>query len=149
RRRAKVESLVEGTVASLSAMARCEPGRALRAEERRRLFGADILPVQHGRCAASRATLYFVPVPVASGEFPDGALAGLDQHKPTCDLDANTAQADYDRTKLLVYLEDPDSLIVLPPEGSGAVGTPVKAQWDPRFSRPGSAKRDFIVRLDE
>ncbi|CAK0808372.1 unnamed protein product [Prorocentrum cordatum] len=170
RRRAKTEALVEGAVASLNAMARCQPGRVLRAEEPRRLFDADIAPVQDAMlCNVARAAKQFVPAPVVAEEFPEGALAELAQCKSIYDLDGNSAQADYDPSKLKVlerasvplgaldvagdecrrYLEDPDNLIVLPPDELASVDAPVKAHWDKQFARPGAARREFIRRLDK
>ena len=95
RQRAKTESLVEGAVASLNALARCQPGRVLRAEEPRRLFDADITAVQDAMlCNVARAAKQFVPAPAAAEGFPGGALAELVQCKSIYDLDENTAHAD-------------------------------------------------------
>ena len=96
-------------------------------------------------CNVARAAKQFVPAPAAAEEFPGGALAELVQCKSIYDLDENTAQADYDPSKLKVlertsvpldaldvvgdecrrYLQDPDNLIVLPPDELAAVDIPV------------------------
>ena len=169
RRQARAEELVEGAVASLNAMASCQPGRALTLEPPSRVFPQGISAVQDGMLNnIGRAVAHFLPVPDVDVEFPEGALQEIIKCKSIYDVDDDSSVAAYQPDKLAVlhragapvnaldlvgdecrpYLEDPDSLIVLPPEELAQVADPVVPHWDPRLGRSQEARRDFVRRLD-
>ncbi|CAK0850120.1 unnamed protein product [Prorocentrum cordatum] len=141
---------------------------ALTLETPSRLSSQSITPAQDGALNnIGRAVAHFLPTPDFTSEFPEGALQEIIKCKSIYDIDDDSTVASYDPEKLAVlhrpgapvpalelvgeecrpYLEDPDSLIVLPPLELAAIEDPVVPHWDPKLGGSQEARRDFVDRL--
>ena len=109
----------------------------------------------------------FLPRPVRSQEFPDGALREVLRSKSVYDVDDDTTVTSYDPEKLKVlrgntrplpavglvsddarrFLENPEELVVKSADELLDVGESVTPFWDARLAKDRSERRALIDRL--